>query len=472
MFSTALPRGIACTLVAAFTAALAACTPSGSDEPQAALEHTQFFSPQETPALITLASSMLPKEHKPSAVLVAQQDRAVAAAAQAIAEGMPLLVDPTPEDAQALAAELGVSLETYSENTGQTTNQPDPDPDPLTVTPSFRQEQDFAVLATPETPLEQLASVRALGLDVEVVNDPRESQRVMANPEAPALVLTDQAQGTFAQALALAGAGEVPGGGGVVFPGRRMVALYGHPSGPALGVLGEQGPQEAVQRVQELVEQYKDAAPEEHILPAFEIIATVATAGAGPDGDYSNETAVEDLRPYVDAIGRAGGYAILDLQPGQARFLDQAKRYEELLALPHVGLALDPEWRIQPHEKPMQRIGSVDAAEVNEVATWLADFTKEHNLPQKVLVVHQFQLGMLERREAIDTSRPELAWVLHADGHGNPGDKLGTWDTLRQDLQPGFFLAWKNFIDEDTPTFSPAQTYSEVTPRPWFVSYQ
>ncbi|MCQ9371682.1 hypothetical protein NQ024_10615, partial [Corynebacterium sp. 35RC1] len=74
MFSTALPRGIACTLVAAFTAALAACTPSGSDEPQAALEHTQFFGPQETPALITLASSMLPKEHKPNAVLVAQQD--------------------------------------------------------------------------------------------------------------------------------------------------------------------------------------------------------------------------------------------------------------------------------------------------------------------------------------------------------------------------------------------------------------
>ena len=34
---------------------------------------------------------------------------------------------------------------------------------------------------------------------------------------------------------------ELPGGGRVVFPGRRLVALYGHPGAPSLGVLGEQG---------------------------------------------------------------------------------------------------------------------------------------------------------------------------------------------------------------------------------------
>ena len=39
-------------------------------------------------------------------------------------------------------------------------------------------------------------------------------------------------------------------------------------------------------------------------------------------------------------------YVVLDLQPGRTDFLTQAKRYEPLLALPHVGLALDPEWRL------------------------------------------------------------------------------------------------------------------------------
>jgi hypothetical protein len=30
---------------------------------------------------------------------------------------------------------------------------------------------------------------------------------------------------------------------------------------------------------------------------------------------------------------------------------------------------------------------------------------------------------------------------------------------------------WKNFIDEDTPTFTPAETMA-IEPRPLFVSYQ
>ena len=39
---------------------------------------------------------------------------------------------------------------------------------------------------------------------------------------------------------------ELPGGGRVLFPGRRLVALYGHPGAPSLGVLGEQGVAAAV----------------------------------------------------------------------------------------------------------------------------------------------------------------------------------------------------------------------------------
>ena len=41
-------------------------------------------------------------------------------------------------------------------------------------------------------------------------------------------------------------------------------------------------------------------------------------------------------------------YVVLDLQPGYTDFLAQAQRYEEFLAQPHVGLALDPEWRLAP----------------------------------------------------------------------------------------------------------------------------
>jgi hypothetical protein len=263
---------------------------------------------------------------------------------------------------------------------------------------------------------------------------------------------------------------ELPGGGQVVFPGRRMVALYGHPGAPVLGVLGEQAADAAVTRAQQLASGY-DALVDVPVVPAFEIITTVASAGAGPDGNYSAESEVADLRPWVDAAGRAGMYVVLDLQPGRTDFLTQAQRYEELLAEPHVGLALDPEWRLAPDQRHMAQIGSVGVDEVNAVATWLAGLTRERRLPQKLLLLHQFQLRMIGERGRLDTGHDELAVLVHADGFGTPGQKLDTWRALRSEPLAGAWWGWKNFIDEDRPTFTPEQTVA-VDPTPWFVSYQ
>src|ERR671926_395849 len=49
---------------------------------------------------------------------------------------------------------------------------------------------------------------------------------------------------------------------------------------------------------------------------------------------------------------------ILDLQPGRGNFLPQAQRLERFLIQPHVGLALDPEWRMPPGKVPGRTIGS------------------------------------------------------------------------------------------------------------------
>ena len=163
---------------------------------------------------------------------------------------------------------------------------------------------------------------------------------------------------------------------------------------------------------------------------------------------------------------------ILDLQPGRSTFLSQAKLYEELLTRPHVHLALDPEWRLpKAGMRHIQTVGHVDAAEVNEVADWLAALVREHDLPQKMLVVHQFEDQMIRDRDTLDASHDEIALTLHMDGHGDHRLKLDTYDRVTTDLPDGVWPAWKNFIDEDTPTFTPAETY-DLDPRPWFVSYQ
>lgn len=263
---------------------------------------------------------------------------------------------------------------------------------------------------------------------------------------------------------------ELPGGGDTLYPDRRFVALYGSPVIATLGALGQQDLDASIDRVQSLADDYQQYS-DQPVQPAFEIIASVADSQPGPTGNYSRPADPDQLRPWVEAAGEAGIYVVLDLQPGHADFLSQAEQYEDLLAEPHVGLALDPEWRMRHGSAPGERIGSVDAAEINEVSAWLADLTAEHDLPQKMLILHQFRSSMIENREDVDTSHEQLAITLHADGHGDPRTKQQTWDALRDPRPEDMWMAWKNFYDEDSPTFSPEETF-DVDPKPWFVSYQ
>ena len=265
---------------------------------------------------------------------------------------------------------------------------------------------------------------------------------------------------------------EIPGGGLLMFDEaspRRLVAIYGHPQTSALGVLGEQDPREGVDRLDEVAAGYD--ADGARTLPTFEIIATVASAEAGRDGDYSAATNPDVIRPWIETAAQNGVYVVLDLQPGRTTFLKQAKMYEEFLRKPHVGLALDPEWRLKPDQVHLSQIGTVDAREINEVVAWLASVVREERLPQKLLIVHQFRQSMITNRELIETP-PELAIVIQMDGQGSQEVKHHTWDTLTRNTDAsGFRWGWKNFYDEDSPTATSTEVL-ELTPVPVFVSYQ
>ncbi|MCZ2857517.1 hypothetical protein O2W17_03070 [Blastococcus sp. VKM Ac-2987] len=333
---------------------------------------------------------------------------------------------------------------------------------------------------TPDA-LAAAATARAAGARVLVTGgttDPRASEEListLAEDDAEHVVALGAGFGAeegLDWKLATAATGtQLPGGGQVLFPGRMMVALYGHPETGALGVLGEQPVEAAIQRAREHAAPYEPLV-DTTVVPTFEIIATVASASAGPDGNYSAEGEVEMLRPWVEAAGEAGLYVILDLQPGRTDFVTQAELYRPLLELPYVGLALDPEWRLGPNEVHLVQIGSVDIEEVNRVVTWLADLTRENELPQKLLVLHQFRVDMIPGLERLDTSRDELAIMVHADGQGGQGAKQATWQVLHRNAPEGLFWGWKNFYDEDIPMLTPAQTIEQVDPLPELVTYQ
>jgi hypothetical protein len=159
---------------------------------------------------------------------------------------------------------------------------------------------------------------------------------------------------------------------------------------------------------------------------------------------------------------------ILDLQPGRGNFLPQARQLERFLIQPHVGIALDPEWRMPAGKVPGKTIGTVRAAEVNSVSAYVSGLVAQHRLPQKLFVLHQFRASMLPDVHQV-RQRPGLAMVQHVDGFGTRSEKDATWNRLRRPHQ--FHMGYKLFYDEDIKRYGPADVL-RFKPVPELVSYQ
>jgi hypothetical protein len=336
-------------------------------------------------------------------------------------------------------------------------------------------------LVAPTDPLRAVVVAAAAGARGEALLavDPRDAQSVLSR--------VDSIRRVAPQRLLLVADGDLedadvawqldaalhtpllPWGGLLPLEGTRIVALYGTPDVAALGALGQQDLDATIVRARDQAVAYEDG--DRTVVPGFDVIATVASASAGPLGDYSQRIPVERLRPLVDRARDEGMVVFIDLQPGRTDFLTQAQEYEELLLEPHVFLALDPEWRLGPNEVHLRRIGSVSAAEVQTVADWLAELVRRERLPQKVLMLHQFTMSMLQDRDTI-VIPPELIGVLHVDGQGELRKKEGTYRLLTQTRAEHWQWGWKQFLRIDTPSVMEPGRVIDRDPSPVVVTYQ
>lgn len=247
------------------------------------------------------------------------------------------------------------------------------------------------------------------------------------------------------------------------------MALYGHPGSTILGVLGEQDAEAGARRAFEVAATYEGFG--RRVVPSFEIIASVASAEAGSDGDFSNEFSFERFEPHLAAAAANGMHVVFDLQSGRARFPDQAREYEALWLQPHASIALDPEWRVGPNDRPGGGfIGTVDAVEVNETIDYIDALISQHGLPPKMCIVHQFAESMITNKQQIRGTL-NVQVVIQMDGFGTLELKRGTWTRVVSTLPDGALTGWKNFYDEDQPTPTPAETMANE-PQPSYVSYQ
>ncbi len=259
-----------------------------------------------------------------------------------------------------------------------------------------------------------------------------------------------------------------------MFPGRVLVGFSGAPGAPALGPLTGDLDQVA-ERLRRVARPYETGpgAANTEVLPVFELIATRATAAPGPDNLYRSRVDDEVIRRYLAAARRAGAVLLLGIQPGRADFLDEVRHYREWLAEPDVGLALDPEWAVQPHEVPGEVFGSTTGAELEAVADYVAGIVRRNDLPQKPVIYHQLTPGIVHGEGRL-TSHPRLALVKSVDGIGSPAAKTDTWRKLTATM-PGFVTAgFKLFYEEDTRhgrLMSPREVMS-LRPRPGYVLYE
>ncbi len=258
---------------------------------------------------------------------------------------------------------------------------------------------------------------------------------------------------------------ELPQGGTKIFPAYRVVAYYGTAGNAALGVLGEGAPDTVLPKLRRAARGF---AGDRKVQVAYELIATVAQAEPGADGDYSQMIDEAQIQRYVDQARRNKVLVILDLQPGRGEFLPQARRLEKFLVQPHVGLALDPEWRMPAGKVPGRTIGRVGAAEVDRVSGYVAGLVQKHALPEKLFVLHQFRSSMLPDVQKI-RKRPGLAMVQHLDGFGTRSEKDATWNRLKRPQQ--FHMGYKLFYDEDIRRYG-AGDVLKFEPAPDLISFQ
>lgn len=259
----------------------------------------------------------------------------------------------------------------------------------------------------------------------------------------------------------------LPFGGRTILPGHRVVAFYGAAQTPDMGVLGHAPPQQIARKLLQQAHAYNPYG--EPVVPAFELIATVAQRDPGMSGLYRAPTDDATIARYLQAVRAIHGLLILDVQPGRSSFLPEVRRYERFLKQPDVSVALDSEWSMAANEVPADVIGGTTGAAVNAVADYVAATIRRNNLPQKLLIVHQFTPDMVEGRASI---RPHagLAVVYHIDGFGSRAAKLSKYHLLASN-RGGAFMGFKLFYTQDIEMFSAAEVM-RLTPRPDLITYE
>lgn len=249
---------------------------------------------------------------------------------------------------------------------------------------------------------------------------------------------------------------------------RRLITYYGNPWAAQLGILGELSKDGLVRELRRVAQLYQPLS-DRPMQPAIHLIATVAQASPGADGLYRLRMPDSMIAEYADLAERNDMLLIIDLQVGRSTVAAEVAAMRQFLAKPHVHLALDPEFDMWGDERPGIQLGHSTADAINQAVQMLADIVAANNLPNKILILHQFAASMITGKRAIQ-NHPSVDTVVDMDGFGGQEIKIKHYNMYVRD-EPVEYAAIKLFYRHDSDLLSPRQIMN-LTPMPDVVIYQ
>jgi len=261
---------------------------------------------------------------------------------------------------------------------------------------------------------------------------------------------------------------------GAILPEHRIIAYYGNFYSKGMGVLGEYPEEVVLSKLAAEKAAWETADPTTTVIPAIDYIAVTAQGSAGRDGLYRLQMPDSQIDYALELAQKAGGIVILEIQVGLSTLQAELPALEKYLSLPNVHLAIDPEFSMKHNEPPGSVIGTFSSADINYAIDYLAQLTREHDLPPKVLIIHRFTQKMVTGYSSIRPA-PEVQVVMVMDGWGFAAKKINTFNSVINP-EPVQFSGFKIFYKNDlkppsTRLLTPAEVL-ELTPSPSFIQYQ
>lgn len=261
---------------------------------------------------------------------------------------------------------------------------------------------------------------------------------------------------------------------GAILPFKRVVAYYGNLYSTRMGILGELPKPQMFAKLKQEMTAWEKADPGTPVQPALHYIAVTAQGSPGAGGKYRLRMPFRQIDTILKWADEINAIVFLDIQVGLGSLQEELPEFEAYLKRPNVHIGIDPEFSMKGGQAPGKAIGRFDADDINYVVDYLSGIVRDNKLPPKILTIHRFTRGMVTGYKNIRKT-PEVQIVMHMDGWGGPGKKLGTYRYFIHD-EPvqftGFKIFYKNDLKEKPYRLLTPAELVRLRPMPMYIQYQ